>query len=206
MELTFHTSVTSSFFWCTFCLFVIPKHNNVMQPGNSHFSFRFAGNYVLTIPTTCTYVMCTQNSLARNTTSRVAFEGRISDIHLIHSHSPVMCQYIALVLWLCQNHWHYCTGVIFIISLLLKVCFITWLLCDWHTACPKVDPGGIGKKNQGDSCGEDQFALPPLSVHVCVCVWTWITRSNVCHIYIWTSDPVSDLMPTPPGLRMCWGV
>ncbi len=50
-----------------------------------------------------------------------------------------------------------------------------------------------------------QSSLNPL-LSLCMCLWTGFIHPNVCYIYLWTSDPMFDLMPTPPGLCMCWDV
>lgn len=55
-----------------------------------------------------------------------------------------------------------------------------WPMCDWQVACPKVDPGGIGKKNQGDSCSKD--LSPVWSLFALLCAYVCGHES-----YVWMS-------------------
>lgn len=97
------------------------------------------------------------------------------------------------------------------ISLLLQDWkFVSWLgdsgCCVTDTPpVRKLMPVELRRRTRRDSCSDDlrlESSLDPLH-SLCMCVWTWIISPNVCCIYLWTSDPVCDLTPTPPVACVC---
>lgn len=69
------------------------------------------------------------------------------------------------------------------------------LLCDWHTACWKVDPGGIGIK--GTAVKTWVHFGPPSLLFACVRGLESLVHLCVLHLFL---TPMGDLMPTLPGL------